>query len=976
MTIMRTLLLAAAVPVVFAQTQTQPAGSPFPSSTYENATDPRAQAGAVSGQTSPPKYPSPWGEGLGDWDAAYAQARDFVSQLTLTEKVNLTTGVGWQSEKCVGNTGSIPRLGFKALCMQDSPLGVRFADFVSAFPAGGTIAATWDRKLFYQRGYGMGSEHKEKGIDAQLGPVVGPLGRQAAGGRNWEGFSPDPVLAGIACAETVKGIQDAGVMSTTKHYILNEQEHFRQGAPPASLGLNALSSNVDDVTMHELYLWPFADAVRAGTVSIMCSYNQINNSQACQNSYTQNYLLKNELGFQGFIMSDWAATHSGVSSALAGLDQTMPGDIAFNSGTTYFGTNLTIAVLNGTVPQWRLDDMAVRIIAAWYYVDRPGNQVADAPNFSSWTSDTDGFRHYYQSLDYQRVNDHIDVRGNHGAEIRAQAAAGTVLLKNTGALPLSGKEQLTSVFGEDAAENPLGPNGCSDRGCDEGTLAMGWGSGTANFPYLVTPLEAIKAEVLSNGGSFESVTDNYAYSTIAALGRRTAQVGGACIAFGNADAGEGYITVDNNTGDRNNLTIWGDFDLLVANLTAQCNNTIVVLHTVGPVITNSFVDNPNVTAIIWAGIPGQESGNAITDILFGKVNPGGKLPFTIGSSRGEYGTEILYEPNNGNNSPQDNFEEGIFIDYRAFDKLGETPVFEFGLGLSYTTFSYSDLGVQAHSAPAYTAPSGNTGPAPTYGTVSNITSSYVFPASIDRIWNYIYPYLNSTSLSVSSGDPAYGINYTWPAGSYDSSSQPYVAAGGAPGGNPRLYDVLFTVTATITNTGDVVGDEVAQLYVNLGGADDAKVVLRNFDRLTIQPGATATFSADITRRDLSNWDSASQNWFISSATKTIFVGSSSRKLPLTTTLDLSGIITGPGSGGNGTAPVYPSSSASGYSSSATSSGDGSSSASTSVGSSVSVSSASSPTGYSSSFTTSAKPSGPAGYSHSSPPAYSPTGYRA
>lgn len=165
--------------------------------------------------------------------------------------------------------------------------------------AGVTIAATWDRAMFYQRGFGMGSEHRDKGVDVQLGPVVGPLGRAPEGGRNWEGFAPDPVLSGIAVAETVKGIQDAGVMACTKHFIMNEQEHFREGAPPKNLTA-AASSNLDDITMHELYLWPFADAVRAGTASVMCSYNQINNSYACQNSWTQNHLLKNELGFQGF----------------------------------------------------------------------------------------------------------------------------------------------------------------------------------------------------------------------------------------------------------------------------------------------------------------------------------------------------------------------------------------------------------------------------------------------------------------------------------------------------------------------------------------------------------------------------------------------------------------------------------------------------------------------------------------------------
>ena len=159
MTFMRAILLAA-LPLALAQVD--PPGTPFPNSTFPNSTDPSTNGGAESGQTSPPKYPSPWGEGLGDWEAAYAKARTFVSQLTLVEKVNLTTGVGWEGEKCVGNNGAIPRLGFKALCMQDSPLGVRDTDFVTAFPAGMTIAATWDRALFYQLGYDMGSEHRDK----------------------------------------------------------------------------------------------------------------------------------------------------------------------------------------------------------------------------------------------------------------------------------------------------------------------------------------------------------------------------------------------------------------------------------------------------------------------------------------------------------------------------------------------------------------------------------------------------------------------------------------------------------------------------------------------------------------------------------------------------------------------------------------------------------------------------------------------
>jgi beta-glucosidase len=716
-------------------------------------------------------------------------------------------------------------------------------------------------------------------------------------------------------APTIQGIQSQGVMACTKHFIGNEQEHFRQVGESIGYGYNitaTLSSNIDDKTMHELYLWPFADAVRAGTASgecrpnmrlpytdnriVMCSYQQVNNSYGCANSYTMNHLLKGELGFQGFVMSDWQAQHSGVGTSLAGLDMSMPGDTLFNTGYSYWGTNLTIAVLNGTVPEWRVDDMATRIMAGYYYVGRDSHYTPT--NFYAWGQDTYG---HASAADPNSpliiVNEHLNVQDEHRNIVRAVGQASNVLLKNTnGALPLRGTERQVGLFGYDACSNPWGANGCPNRQCDNGTLAMGYGSGTAEFPYLVTPEQAIQNYILTKtNGETQTICDNYADSQIKAL----ASQADVAIVFANADSGEGFITIDGNTGDRNNLTLWGGGDRLINNVTKYNNNTIVVLHTVGPVNVSAWYENENVTAIIWAGLPGQESGNALVDILYGLVNPGGKLPFTIARNREDYGTDVLYEPNNGQfDAPQEYFAEGVFLDYRHFDQAGIEPIYEFGFGLSYTTFEYSNLVITPGNPAPYVPTSGLTGPAPSYGTAPPDLSQYVFPnGSIPyRYYEFIYPYLNSTDLEASSADPDYGLpteQYV-PAGAQDGSPQQIPAAGGAPGGNPLLYEVVATVTATITNTGDVVGDEVAQLYVYLGEGEPPKV-LRGFDRITIAPGQSATFTAELTRRDVSVWDTVSQNW-VQVQNPTIYVGTSSRNLPLSGTLSSGGSSPSPPAG--------------------------------------------------------------------------------
>jgi len=413
---------------------------------------------------------------------------------------------------------------------------------------------------------------------------------------------------------------------------------------------------------------------------------------------------------------------------------------------------------------------------------------------------------------------------------------------------------------------------------------MGWGSGTTNFPYLVTPLTAIQNELLPRGGLVYDVAQNWAYSQIEALARQTNQNGGPCIAFINADSGEGYISVDGNEGDRNNLTAWRNGETLIQNVTAECNNTIVVIHSVGPILLDSWYDNENVTAILWAGLPGQESGNAIADVLYGRVNPSGKLPFTFGRQRSDYGTDVLYQPNNGRNAPQDDFNEGVFIDYRYFDKQGLDPIYEFGFGMSYTTFSYSGLDVIRRTDAAYVPTTGFTKAAPTLGNYSRDAASYQYPNNFTRVALYIYPFLNSTDLETASYDPYYGVNVSIPAGATDGSPQPRIAAGGGPGGNPELYDVIYSVRAQITNSGTVAGEEVGQLYISRGGPNDPVVELRQFDKLSIQPGMSATFAADITRKDISNWDPVQQNWVITDYPKTVYVGSSSRNLLLSARL--------------------------------------------------------------------------------------------
>ncbi|KAL7629887.1 glycoside hydrolase 3 [Parahypoxylon ruwenzoriense] len=378
--------------------------------------------------------------------------------------------------------------------------------------------------------------------------------------------------------------------------------------------------------------------------------------------YILDTLLKKELGFQGYVMTDWNAQHSTVPAATSGLDMTMPGS-DFNGGNIYWGSKLTQAVSSGQVPQSRLDDMVRRILASWYLVG--------------------------QDSGYPAINLKANVQGTHKTNIRATARDGIVLLKNEDKiLPLKKPSKL-GLVGSAAVVNPQGMNSCTDQGCNTGALGMGWGSGTASYPYFSAPADAIKTRSQADGTQISlSASDS--------TGSVGSSVNGAdaAIVFITSDSGEGYITVENNAGDRNNLDPWHNGNELVKAVAAANDNVIVVVHSVGPVILEKVLAEPNVKAIVWAGLPSQENGNALVDVLYGDTNPSGKLPYTIAKSEADYGSG----PSRGN----DNFQEGLFIDYRKFDRDSIEPRYEFGYGLSYTNFTYSNIFVDGRptSGPA------------------------------------------------------------------------------------------------------------------------------------------------------------------------------------------------------------------------------------------------------------------------------------
>lgn len=629
----------------------------------------------------------------------------------------------------------------------------------------------------------------------------------------------------------MRGIQDSGVQACTKHYIGNEQETQRTDGVINGVHVDAVSSNIDDRTLRELYAWPFADAVRAGTASVMCSYNRLNSTYACENDEILNILLKGELGFPGYIVSDWFATHSGTKAVNAGLDMTMPGPInQYNVTNSYFGANLVNAVRSGNVSAERLDDMVRRVLTPYFYFGQDVDYPTVDPSSLFVTIAALGYTP--SILGFQNnmtMPPAREVRADHAKLIRRHGAAGTVLLKNiNNTLPIKSPHTI-AVFGNDAADIsrgsavPLGTTYAPLQGVQLGVQAMGGGSGSGRLSYVVSPLDALRSRAADSENEIriEYVTDNSVVANADFSGIYPFPE--VCLVFLKSYAAENM--------DRLSFEADWNSTAVVNAVASYCpsKKTVVITHS-GGINTMPWAENPNVTAILAAHYPGQEAGNSIVDILFGDINPSGHLPYTIARNETHYNTEVftVTDPAQATHSAawQSDFSEGLLIDYRYFDAKNITPLYEFGYGLSYTTFDLvGDLNVR---------------PAQTKKNIG------LYPPKVEQA---------------------------------------------SPGGNPHLWKTLFTVNVMVMNTGDVAGAAVPQLYLShpKGSVPAGTPVkaLRGFEKVYLQPGEERKVSFSLMRRDMSYWDVGANDWRLPKGEYTVSVGFSSRDIKKQGTIQVS-----------------------------------------------------------------------------------------
>jgi len=606
-------------------------------------------------------------------------------EMTLAEKISLLHGTGMkdlspmsplaaQSNGGAGYVVGIPRLGIPGIQMSDAAYGVRHSGdngrYSTALPDDLAGAASWDLDAAYEYGALIGRELRDQGYNMSLGGGVN-LAREPRDGRTFEYMGEDPLLAGKMVAQLINGTQAQHVLGDIKHYALNDQES----------GRNAVNVNIDKRSMRETDLLAFEIGLReSNAAAVMCSYNRVNGAYACENKYLLRDVLKKAWNFNGFVLSDWGGTHSAAEASGAGLDHEEPGEL-------FYGAELEKAVNSGRVPLAELDDHVHRILRSMF-----ATGVIDDPTRRSVVDVVRGFE-VAQKIAEQSI----------------------VLLKNDRAqLPLDTSQLRTiAVIGAHSDVGMLSGGGSAQVDPPGGNAIAPPGAGRTTWQahvwFPTSPLKAIRARAPGAKVQYDSGAD----LTSAAALAKTADV---AIVFAHQWESEGM--------DLETLSLPEHQDDLIAEVAAANPHTIVVLETGSPV-TMPWV--ARVAGIVEAWYPGTRGAEAVASILFGDVNPSAKLPITFPKSEADLPHPTLVKPPKRSttepSSPepwkaiakglpafQVTYDEGLKVGYKWYDAERKEVLFPFGYGLSYTSYSYSNLKLTSGKTVRVSFRLTNTGP--------------------------------------------------------------------------------------------------------------------------------------------------------------------------------------------------------------------------------------------------------------------------
>lgn len=562
-------------------------------------------------------------------------------------------------EGAVGSAGfvpAVPRLGIPSQQSADAgvgvtnPGGIRPGDFATAMPSGPSTASSWNREVAFAGGATMGREAWQQRFNILLSGSVN-LQRDPRNGRNFEYAGEDPLLAGSMVGALIQGVQSQHVISSMKHFALNDMETRR----------NFHDVRIGEQAMHESDLLAFEIALEAGRPGVaMCSYNKINGTYGCENGYLMNQVLKQEWKFPGFVMSDWGGVHSGSKAALAGLDQQSAGEVF--DAAVFFDEPLRLAVHGGVVPQARLNDMVARILRTMFlhgnFDNPPQHQKVDAEA---------GF-----------------------AVAQRTVEEGSVLLRNEGnLLPLADSVKRIVIIGGHADKGVIGGGGSSMVGVTAkgtnavpGVLPTTWPGPVIFHPS--SPLESLRA-------ARPDATIEYVDGSNAAAAAKAAAQADVAIVFATQWAAESVDLPDMQLPDNQ--------DALISAVAKANPKTVLVLETNGPVRTPWLAQVP---AMLQAWYPGIRGGEGIAALLTGQVNPSGRLPVTWVVDESQLPRPHIdglgFKPAKPFGDVFDFDIEGANVGYKWMAAKGLTPTFAFGHGLSYTTFAYENLKVSVEGS--------------------------------------------------------------------------------------------------------------------------------------------------------------------------------------------------------------------------------------------------------------------------------------